>query len=250
MTAPASSYGIGSKEVEAYTGFAYTDLLQNGAVMTSVQWDAFIAEYVEVIAQIVHRYCNVPTFDPAQPEATITELRNGRGPTDDSVWPVQYVAADSQFYLHQIYYAADTAIVVQEDTASKTAASAWTTRTVRSSEAGGDYEVITKRELTMVSFHHNIPNFGGNNVKFVYTTGYAPTSKEYHDITFQVLRVFKNLILSKKGVEAIATIFAAGVRDYSQLPNQYSEAQILSHMEQSILKRYRRYPVFGGPFTD
>jgi hypothetical protein len=252
----AASYGISNTTIENYTGVAYTDLMDNGAQMTAIQWAAFCTAYVEIIAQIVHRYCNVPTFDPTQPEALIVELRSGRGATDDSVYPSTYTQNDQEFYLREIYFTGTIGavtyapLVVEVDTAGKTAIPAWTTRTVRSAAAGGDYEVITKRELTMVSFHNNVPGQGQNNVRFTYYTGYAPTSKPYGDIRFQVLRVFKNLILAKKGIQSVLTIFAQGTRDYSQLPNQYSEAQILSHMEESTLKRYKRCPIVGGPFTD
>ena len=251
-----SSYGLTNKDIEEFTGFTYTDMMDNGAVMTQLEWETFCADYVEVIAQIVHRYCNVPTFDPTQPEALIVELRNGKGATDDSVWPNTYYQSDKEYYLREMYYTGTidgvtyAAIVVEEDTAGKSAIPAWTTRVVRSASAGGDYEVVTRRELTSINFGNNVPAQGVYNVRFTYYTGYAPTSKPYRDIRFQVLRVFKNLILAKKGVQSIATIFAQGTRDYSQLPNQYSEAQILSHMEESVLKRYKRYPIAGGPFTD
>ena len=248
----ASSYGISHTDIENFTGITYTDMQDNGIPMTAGQWSTFCTTYVEIIAQIVHRYCNVPTFDPAQPEALIVELHSGRGATDDSTWPTQYYPNDYQLWLRELYITNGTyaAVVVQEDTASKTAVPAWTTRTVRSAAAGGDYEVITKKEVTMISFHNNVPAQGSNNVKFTYYTGYDPASKEYADIKFQILRVFKNLILSKIGVQSIVTMFAHGTRDMNALPNQYSEAQILSHMEESVLKRYKRYIVPGGPFTD
>ena len=247
-----ASYGLSQTDIEQYTGVCYTDLMQSGTPMTLAQWQTFISTYVEVIAQIVHRYCNVPTFDPAQPEASIVELHSGRGATDDSVWPTQYNTNDYEFWLNQLYCTNNTypAVVVQEDTAGKTAIPAWTTRTERKTGQAGDYEVVTKKEVTMIAFYNNVPAQGDNNVRFTYTTGYDPASKEYADIRFQILRVFKNLILSKKGVQSVLTIFAQGVKNYSEIGNQYTEAQILSHMEESTLRRYKRYMVPGGPFTD
>ena len=247
-----ASYGISQADVETYTGVCYTDMMESGIPMTLAQWQSFISEYVEIIAQVVHRYCNVPTFDPAQPEASIVELHSGRGPTDDSVWPTQYYPNDYQFWLRELYLTNDTydPVVVEEDTAGKTTIPAWTVRTPRTAIQAGDYEVITKKEVTMVAFYNNVPAQSDNNVRFTYTTGYDPASKEYADIKFQILRVFKNLILSKIGVQSIVTMFAHGTRDMTQMPNQYSEAQILSHMEESTLKRYKRYIVPGGPFTD
>ena len=113
----------------------------------------------------------------------------------------------------------------------------------------GDYEVITKKEMTLLSFYNNIPAPGENNVKLVYYTGYDPSSKPYAEIKFEILRCFKNLILAKKNVQAIAVVTASGSRDYQSLSNQYSEAQILSHMEQSTLMKYKRLSL-AGPMYD
>jgi hypothetical protein len=245
----AASYGLTSADIEQFTGITFTDMKIDGRNMTALEWDTFCLAYIDIIAQTVHNYLNVPTFDPAQPEAAIVELHSGKGATDDSVWPVQYTAADGQFYLKELYYSTP-AIVIEEDTAGKTAVPAWTARTPRSALAGGDYEVITKGLVTMISFHNNIPAYGTNNLRFTYTTGYPATSKPYKDIKFQVLRVFKNLILVKKNIQAVLTITAQGGRDFQGLTNQYNEGQILSHMEESVLKRYRRWMVPGGPFMD
>ena len=355
----AASYGLSNTDVEEYTGFTYTDLLIAGVPMSSPEWVLFCTEYIETVAQVAHRYCNVPTFDPGQPEALITEYRSGKKATDDWDYPPEYLPQDYRYYLLHHYYPGGTvnsvtlpAIKVYEDVGGKGAPPEWVLRKSRLSGAtpevdailitnsptangnitvtlnntvtatvavttsmtiaqvcaaivaagaqtdtsgyiwtpstdsvqyvywtcntaasvnmvqvntqstgvvanayvqtsgsagsGGDYETITKGEMTQVSFYNNIPAPGENNVKLVYYTGFDPAGKPYADIKFQVLRVFKNLLLSKKGVQSIATIFAAGTRDYSQLPNQYSESQILSHMEESVLKRYKRVALPGG----
>ena len=88
------------------------------------------------------------------------------------------------------------------------------------------------------------------NCRDLLLTGFDPTGKPYQDIKFQVLRVFKNLILAKKNIQAVLTITANGGRDFQGLTNQYSEGQILSHMEESVLKRYKRTFYPGGTMTD
>jgi hypothetical protein len=362
MTA-ASSYGLSHTSIEEFTGIAFTDMMINGEQMTLADWIAFCTTHIEVIAQVVHRYCNVPTFDPGQPEALITEYRSGKKASDDWDYPNRYLPEDSRFYLLRIYYPGGTvngtvlpAITVYEDVGGKTAPPEWVLRKSRLSGAtpevdailitnsptangtiqvtlnntvtatisvttsmtiaqvcsaivsagaqtdssgyiwtpstdsvqyvwwtcntaagvnmvqvntqstgvvanayvqtsgsagsGGDYETITKGEITQVSFYNNIPAPGENNVKLVYYTGFAPTSKPYYDIKFEILRVFKNLILAKKNIQAVLTITANGGRDFQGLTNQYSEGQILSHMEESLLKRYRRTFYPGGTMTD
>ena len=360
MTA-ASSYGLSHLDVENFTGLAFTDFQVNGQQMESSDWIAFCATYIEIIAQVVHRYCNVPTFDPGQPEALITEYRSGRGPTDDWDYPPQFLPSDYQYYLRDLYYPGGTVngatipgLLVYEDVGGKTSPPEWVLRKSRLSGAtpevdaipvtngpstngtiqitvndsttaniavtagqtiaqicaaivavgpltdssgyvwtpttdsvqyvwwtcgtaapvsvvqvnvqstgvvlnpyvqtsgsagsGGDYEVITKKELTLLSFYNNIPAPGENNVKLVYYTGYDPSSKPYADIKFEILRVFKNLILAKKNIQAIAVVTSSGARDYQGLANQYSEGQILSHMEISNIQRYKRLTMAGPMF--
>jgi hypothetical protein len=250
----AASYGISHTDIEEFTGIAFTDLRKAGAEMTDIDWQDFVTKYVEIIAQIVHKYCNVQTFDPTQPEAVIVEYRNGRGCTDDWDYPAQYLPQDYQFYLRELYFTGTISgtpyapVKVEEDLAGKTEIPSWTTRTARSAVSAGDYEVITKKELTLVSFYNDVPSAKDNSVRFTYYTGYDPTSKPYADIKFQILRVFKNLILSKKGIQAIVTVFATGTRDLTAMPTQYSEAQILSHMEESTLRKYKRLTMTGPMF--
>jgi hypothetical protein len=351
-----ASYGITHSTIEEFTGIAFTDMMINGEPMTAAEWDTFCTTYVEVVAQVVHRYCNVPTFDPVQPEALITEYRSGKNATDDWDYPPQYLPQDYRFYLLWPYYGGTTAIKVYEDVGGKTSPPEWVLRKSRLSGAtpevdailitnsptangtisvtlnntvtaniavttsmtiaqvcaaivavgaqtdtsgyiwtpttdgvqyvywtcntaasvnmvqvntqstgvvanayvqtsgsagsGGDYETITKGEVTLVSFYNNIPAPGENNVKLVYYTGFDPAGKPYQDIKFQVLRVFKNLILAKKNIQAVLTITANGGRDFQGLTNQYNEGQILSHMEESVLKRYKRTFYPGGTMTD
>ena len=351
----ASSYGITHSTVEEFCGICAPDMMINGEQMTAAQWDTFCTTYVEVIAQVVHRYCNVPTFDPAQAEAIITEFRSGKKATDDWDYPAQYLSQDYRFFLLYLYYGTP-AISVYEDVGGKTAPPEWVLRKSRLSGAtpevdailitnsptangtitvtlnntvtatisvttsmtiaqvcaaivaagakvdgsgytwtpstdgiqyvywtcntaasvnmvqvnvqstgvvanayvqtsgsagsGGDYETITKGEITQINFYNNIPAAGENNVKLVYYTGYAATSKPYADIKFQILRVFKNLILTKKHIQSVLTITANGGRDFAGITNQYSEGSILSHLEETVLKRYKRQFYPGGTMTE
>jgi len=362
MTA-ASSYGLTHDSVEQFTGATFTDFMINGEPMTVTEWETFCTTYIEIVAQVVHRYCNVPTFDPGQPEALITEYRSGKQASDDWDFPNKYLPQDYRFYLLYPYYPGGTvnsvvlpAIKVYEDVGGKTAPPEWVLRKSRLSGAtpevdtilvtngptasgtitvtlnntvsvnvavtagqtiaqvcaaivavgpqtdtsgyiwtpstdgiqyvywtcntaaavnmvyvntqstgvvanayvqtsgsagsGGDYETITKGEITSVSFYNNIPAPGENNVRLVYYTGFDPAGKPYQDIKFQILRVMKNLILVKKNIQAVLTITANGGRDFQALTNQYSEGQILSHMEESVLKRYKRVFYPGGTMTD
>ena len=356
----AASYNLSNTDIEEFCGITYTDMKQNGLPMTSAQWISFCTTYIEIISQVIHRYCNVPTFDPGQPEALITEYRSGRGPSDDWDYRYEYLPSDYQYYLRELYYPGGTVnnatipgLLVYVDVGGVSAPPEWTLRKSRTSGAtpevdailvtngptsngtiqvtlnntvtanvsvttgqtiaqvcaaivavgaqtdssgyvwtpttdgvqyvywtcntaasvnpvqvntqstgvvcnpyvqlagsagsGGDYSVITKKELTLLSFSNNIPGPGQNNVKLVYYTGYDPTSKPYAAIRFEILRVFKNLILVKKNIQAVLTVTANGARDYQPM-TQYNEGQILSHMEISTLQKYKRLTMAGPMF--
>jgi len=234
------------QELREFTGFSHRDMKVNGVQMTDTAFEALVPLYEPMIAQMVHRYCNVITFVPT----LITEYKNGRGASDDDTATDDYLESDCSFYLRNLYLtdATHVPIIVSEDTASPTGAEAWVVRTARTALTGGDYRVITDQELTEVRFHNNVPLIGYQNVKFVYYTGYAETSPQYQDIKLQVMRAFKNLLMVKKKVQESTTARNFGVRDYSTMFEPFDESSILSESEKVALDRYKRYPLDGPMF--
>ena len=243
----ASYFTVG--EFKAFTGFSARDMKIDGVQMSDPQLTQLVDDYQPMIAQMVHRYCNVESFMPT----LVTELKSGRGASDDDTQVSDYIESDVAFYLRHLYVTATTPtvyapIVVQEDLGAPTGAESWTTRTARTSVVGGDYRVITETELTYVRFHANIPRKGNSNVKFTYYTGYLPASAQFQDIKLQVMRAFKNLIMTKKKVQEATTIRNYGVRDYSSMFEPFDESSILSESEKTALDRYKRLPLDGPMF--
>jgi hypothetical protein len=255
-------------DVETFVGIAYTDLKVDGRTMTTDEWIAFITSFERPIAKMIHRYCRVPTFDPASSEALVVEYRNGRGANVDDLpyirgstglaFDSDYYDTDITFYLRNLYFtgaitllgvaSTRAALVIEEDTATKTTAPAWTARTARTTGVAGDYEVVTTDELTEIRFHTNIPRRGKNNVKFTYYTGYDPTGPDFEVIKMQVLRCMKNFVMLKKKSQEPLTIRAQGVRDFSTMMDPFDEAHILGDMEKIALEPYRRFPIPGEMF--
>jgi hypothetical protein len=233
------------QELKDFMGFSARDLKTAGVQFTDDDYLNLILAYEPRIAQMVHRFCGVPTFIPT----LISELKNGRGASDDDTARSDFLESDTSFYLRNLYLtdATHDPIIVQEDV-DTTGAETWTTRTLRTTVVGGDYRVITDNELTEVKFHTNIPLQGYANVKFTYYTGYALTSPQFQDIKLQVMRAFKNLIMMKKKVQEATTIRNYGVRDYSTMFEPFDESSILSQSEKEALERYRRYPLDGPMF--
>ena len=101
-------------DIEEYTGFTYTDFTESGQVMTSPQWASFIASLIPKVTQIIHRYCNVVSFEPV----SYTEYHNGRGATNFDSSVTDYNDEDRTFYLRQLYVN-DGSLTIYEDVASK-----------------------------------------------------------------------------------------------------------------------------------
>lgn len=235
-------------DVQTFMGFSNKDLKINGVQMSESEFQNFVEIYEPKIAQMVHRFCNVVSFEPT----VVIEYKDGRGSSDDDSSTSDYLDSDVEFYLRNLYLVGPTPtyapIVVEEDTSPPTSSPAWVVRSARSSTAGGDYQLFTESELSLIRFHDNIPRQGKHNVRFTYYTGYLPTSSEFGDIKLQVLRAFKNLIMLKKKVQEASTIRNYAVRDYSQMFEPFDESSVLSETEKSALERYKRLPLDGPMF--
>lgn len=236
------------EDIQEFMGFSKKDMKINGVQMSDSEFESFCDEMVPKIAQMVHRFCNVISFEPT----VVVEYKNGKGTSDDDSSTSDYLDSDVEFYLRNLYLTSATPayapIIVEENVSSATAIPSWTTRTAQSDTVAGDYTVVTESELTYVRFHNNIPIQGKRNVRFTYYTGYAPASAEFGDIKLQVLRAFKNLIMLKKKTQEASTIRNYAVRDYSQMFEPFDESSILSESEKSALERYKRLPLDGPMF--
>jgi len=239
---------VTKEDVQSFMGFSNKDLKINGVQMGDAEFQAFVETHEPRIAQMVHRFCNVVSFEPT----VVIEYKNGRGTSDDDTSTSDYLDSDVEFYLRNLYLIGPSPpyapIVVEVDNSPPTAAPSWVVLSARSSVTGGDYRLITESELSHVRFHNNIPRQGVQNVRFTYYTGYLKTSAEFGDIKLQVLRAFKNLIMLKKKVQEASTIRNYGVRDYSQMFEPFDESSVLSDSEKAALERYKRLPLDGPAF--
>jgi hypothetical protein len=234
---------------------SYTDFKIAGATMTESQWISFLAVILPNIDQMLNRYCNVTSFDPA---TSIVEYHSGRGANDDEMGGYSpryftygldtqgttYLTSDKTFNLREVFY---TLTSVEEDVSPKTSVASWQTRTQRGITAG-DFEVYTKNEVTSIVFHNNIPMYGDNNVRITYKCGYGTTTSQYAEIKLQALRMVTNFLLLKKKVQEAVNIRAQGIRDYSQMFDISNESMVLTPNIKEVLDKYRRYPIEGSLF--
>jgi len=240
-------------EVEAYTGFNYKDFKESGKEMDETQWESFLISNISNIDQMINRYCNVTSFEPS---TTIVEYHSGKGASDDEgvtysgyflkPYSGSYIDSDREFYLREPYI---SMTLVEEDVAAKTSVPSWTARLARSAVIAGDYEVVTKNELTKIIFWQNIPTFGYNNLRITYKAGYPISSPQYKEIKFCALRTMANFLLHKKKIQEAVNIRALGVRYYSQMFDIMNESALLTINVTTILDKYRRIPLDGDLFA-
>ena len=225
-------------DVQQYTGFHYSEFTENGLEMTEGQWTEFIKSLIPKVTQMIHRYCNVYSFE----RALFVEYHSGRGTTNYDTAIADYDVEDTIYFLHQLY--CDT-LVVEEDTSTKSAAPAWATRTARGTGVAGDYEIWSENDVTRIKFNSNVPAQGSNNIRFTYYTGYPALSPQITDIKFQCLRGIKNVLLTKKKIQEASSIRNYGVRDYSQMFDAFSEGIVIDPKVAAGLDQYRRHIVPG-----
>ncbi len=226
-------------DVEAYTGFSSSDFKWGGSAMSTASWATFCSFLVDTTTQLVNKWCNVTSFE----SHSVTEYHDGRGDAGDDD---TYLDEDVTFYLRE--YATAVASVY-EDANAKTGTINWTLRTERSTATAGDYEVATRNELVTVTFHDNYPVKGRENVKIIYTGGYASGSTELNELKWICLRIVKNILLEKKKIAESTTIRQAAVRDFSEMFKPVQEGQIMTDDIRRDLHKYRRYRM-GGPAWD
>ena len=244
---------ITKEDIEAYTGFTYKDFREAGEVMDETQWVSFLEDNIGNIEQMIHRYCNVTSFDPT---TTIVEYHSGKGASDDEgvsysgyflkPYSGSYIENDREFYLREPLYTLNS---VEEDINPKTSLPNWQVRTLRTASVVGDYELITKNELSKVIFWQNIPTYGYNNVRITYKCGYGTSSAQYKEIKLSALRAMANFLLHKKKIQEAVNIRALGVRDYSQMFDIMNESVIMSNNVTTVLDKYRRIPLDGDLFA-
>lgn len=228
-------------DVQQYTGFHYSEFTENGLEMTEGQWTEFIKLLIPKVTQMIHRYCNVYSFE----RALFVEYHSGRGATNFDESVSDYNDEDTLYFLHQLY--CDT-LIVEEETSTKTAAPTWATRTVRATGVAGDYEIWTTNDVTRIKFNQNVPTKGDNNIRFTYYTGYSTASAQLQDIKFQCLRGIKNVLLTKKKIQEASSIRNYGVRDYSQMFDAFSEGIVIDPKVAAGLDQYRR-AIIPGQFA-
>ena len=220
-------------EIKEYSGFTENEFTINGERMTPGEFNSFLTTIIPKVTQMIHRYCNVVSFESLQ----ITEYHNGRGTTNYDTSVVDYDPDNYIFFLKNLYL---DNIVVEHNTATNTSVPTWVTRTKQSAVLAGDYDLYQENDVTRILFFNNIPGPGYNNVKFTYNTGYASNSVQLNDIKFQALRACNNILLTKKKIQEATTIRNYAVRDYSQMFDVFSEGHVLDEKIKGTLDQYRR----------
>lgn len=222
---------ITQSDVEAHTGYTYTDFKQAGAAMTANQWAAYVATVIAAADSIVHQFCNRGSFAVT----SYTDYHSGRGRTGEN--GRAYREIDRVFIPYEQPVTAVT--TVHEDVSTVSSVASWTLRAVRSGSVAGDYQVLEKEELVRIRFHENVPKEGYGNVKIVYTAGYATSHIAYAAAKLASLELSAN-VLARKKRDQQAQVAAREPTKTGADMFQMQRPDIFTKEIQEILQPYRR----------
>ena len=229
------------ESLEAFTGFASTDMKDAGKTMTATVWESFVEELDRGIAGWMHRWCGVPTFG----SHLVTEYHDGRGQNGIEYDSDLYAETDRLFFLRE---SATGDPVVYTDTAIETASPSWVKRQIRCATTGGDFTYFEDEGLGVVRFHTNVPLEGYKNVKIEYWAGFEEGSEDLEQIRIIAKRLAGNLLNVKKKFQEVQTVRNTGVRDYSQMFDLETDRKVFTPELEMMLTRYRRYQFGSGGF--
>ena len=227
-------------DVEAHTGYGYTDFKKADATMTAQEWAAYIGTVIAGATQQINRYCNRVSFE----ETEITEYHNGRGPSGNKGrFPGHYYREIDRTFLplHQPVLSVDE-VHVDTGAGVRPGPIEWELQTPRDETTAGEYAVLTDGWVTRIRFHTKVPLLGYNNVKIVYTAGYDTDTPELADIKLIALDLIANILGKKKREqEAIIASWATGAQDGANMIQQV-RPEIMPEDIQLRLKPYVRHP--------
>lgn len=224
-------------ELEAYSGLGRTDFKSAGTQMATADWVSFATFEHDAIAQIIDRWCNVPTFE----SHTVIEYKNGRGASGDFG---EYLEDDYIYYLNE---PATCVTSVEENVNYGTGSSStsWATRAPHTETVTGDYEFSDYGSVPTISFNTNVPAKGRRNLRVTYTGGYPVGSPELEDIKRLALKMATKDLVFKKKVQEAQTARAQGTKDFAPMFDAISDGNVLTKDITMMLCRYRRYNLGG-----
>jgi hypothetical protein len=152
-------------DIEEYTGFKYSDFTESGLEMTAGQWASFVASLIPKVTQMLHRYCNVTSFESLE----TTEYHSGKGATDYDSQVSDYNEEDRMFFLRQLYVN-DGSLLVYEDTASKSGVPVWTSRSERPNGALAEIDTLVVTGIPTVNGNITITLNGVTSYTVAVTT--------------------------------------------------------------------------------
>ncbi len=226
-------------DIEARTSYGYVDFKQAGTVMTAEQWAAFCTSLIAEVTSAINRFCRRTSFE----EATYTEYHDGRGCTGDLE---EYLETDRIFLLREQPVTSIT--TVKEDTADPNQPSSWTARTARSTEAAGDYDLLTRGPVSYLRFHNNVPRRGLNTVEIVYVAGYASENPVLDDIRGIALDIIGQHLGRKKKLQEAIAARRLGTPDAAEMSPPTEPELTLTPDIKRRLAAYRRGPGIGRSY--
>lgn len=213
-------------DIEAQGGYSYEDFKQAGARMDASKFTTLVENLIEAATSATLTYCGRTSWV----EATVTEYHNGKGQATEKA--LIYMLREAPFI---------SLTSLHVDTSDFTAAENWVERTVRSSEAAGDFALLRRPRYVMIRFHNNAPEIRDSNIKIIYKAGYQITDPEYADIKQIIIQIVRNnLDYIKHQQESYAANNARIATQDAATMIPITDKRIFSESIERRLKPYKR----------
>lgn len=219
-------------EIEAHTGYTYTDFKQAGSAMSSAQWTSYLTGIlIPAVQAEINHFCSRGSFEVT----SYTDYFNGKGMS--GLRGRMYREQDRVFIPKEQPVVSVTS--VSENTGYPSDAITWTARTVQSTSVGGDFALIVRNNLTRIRFHSEIPKLGIGNVKIVYTAGYTTDSATFLGIKAIALEMVANYLARKKRDQETIAARRVSTQDSANM-FQEKRPELMTEEIQLMLQPYRR----------
>ncbi len=225
------------EDIYNYSGFEGSNFIAEGDRMGDDEWKDFLEDIIlPTVDSFINRYCNVTSFNLHE----VTELRRGKGHTDDELHSVHMTPREEdRIYLLREHPVHEVSLV-KIDKGGVTGTPIWEVLEERSDSTPGSYIVVSNLDYKYLYFTRDLPLYGMNLLSITYTAGYPDGSQELDAIRIAAIRMALNMLLYKKKVQEATTIRAFATRDYSQMFAVHQEAYFLTEDVKIVLNRYRR----------
>jgi len=237
------------EDVAMLVGASPVDFEYLGEPMTLPEFKTMVEGFIVFAEGIIHKYCNVTTFNLHNVEGELHTVGNleGRSTLSGYSSPLVYGISDMindfddtnrRIMLRE--YPVSSVTNVNVSYTHPLGKKVWTHVDPITDEHGGQYEVVKRFLSTYILLGYNMPRYGVNNVKVDYIAGYPIGHEVFSQLKLAVAMVVKNILNYKKSSQEIYTIRGSSVQSYASMFAGTDNSIFISVEVRAIIDKWRR----------